>query len=396
MKPTLTMAGIACLIALGTSISAPAGSSPEHNCDFAAVLMKTGYVVPDAPPSNDPPGSTGPYDDPDDFFYDYIIQRSSASTNPNGYGICYARDQQTTIDRRTQVWNSANRVYSANPGPLDNARAAILNASNRACMVMAHSRMGTTGGEQQHPYYLDWHGRTYALMHNGSMQKTTKYPLFWDLWNNCAFYGQWWDEHPSNWNADPSNYSGFNGTELVFHWVMKHVMLADGDFVAGFHQAITLTVSNRNGAVNLHEAFKDPTQNSFNVAIFDGDSLWIYRNTPSHGANLNISYKDFGKFIGIKTGVTLEGGVQVKPYSLLHILRSGRVIEYPEFPDYGRHTGGHAGCPRSVRRLPCRASRETCPLPPSAAVRGQSFVVQPAASSAGPRAWPSAFFLLKQ
>jgi hypothetical protein len=240
MKSTLTMAGIAGLIALGTSTGAPASGSPEHNCDFAAVLMKTGYVVPDAPRLNDPPGPTGPYAAPDDFFYDFIIQRSSASTNPNGYGVCYARNDQTTINPRTQVWNSANQVYRANPDPLDHARAAILNPSNCACAVMAHSRMGTTGGAQQHPYYLDWNGKTYALMHNENLQKPTKYSLFWDLWNHCAYYGQWWDEHPSNWNSDPSNYSGFNGTEIVFHWLMKQVILAHGDFVAGFHNAITI------------------------------------------------------------------------------------------------------------------------------------------------------------
>ena len=346
MKPALTIVRFAFLLAVGTSHSAPAGNRLEHECDFAAVLMKTGNIVADAPQLNDPPGPAGPYDDPDDFFYDYIIQRSSASSNPNGYGICYARNGQTTIDRKIQVWNSANQMYRANPGPLDTAHAAIMDPTNQAWMVMAHSRMGTTGGAQQHPYYLDWNGRTYALMHNGRTQTTTKYPLFWDLWHNCGHDGQWWEEHPSNWNADPSNYSGFNGTEIVFHWVMRQVILAKGDFVAGFHNAITMTVSNQNGVVSLHDVLKNPAQNSFNVIIFDGDSLWLYRNTPAKRDVLNISYKDFGKFIGIKTLATMEGGTQVRQYSLVHILRSGQVIEYPDLPDSelraGRQAGGSA------------------------------------------------------
>jgi hypothetical protein len=331
MKATLTIAGLAWLMALGTGRSAPEPGDTPHDCDFAAVLMKTGYIVPDTPQVNDPPGPSGPYDDPDDFFYDYITQRSSASSNPNGYGICYARLGQTMIDRRTQVWNSPNQVYSANPDPLDTARAAILDPRNQAWMVMAHSRMGTIGGAQQHPYYLDWNGRTYALMHNGNMQHPTKRPLFWDLWNNYGHYGQWWEEHPSNWNPGPSNYAGFCGTELLFHWIMRQVIAAKGDFAAGFQNAMTMTVSNQNGMINLREAFKDPAQNSFNVVMFDGTSLWIYRNTSTNGGN--ISYKDFGKFIGIKTRATMPGGVQVKQYSLLHILRSGQIIEYPNLSD---------------------------------------------------------------
>ncbi len=326
------MAGLVCLLALGTSIDARADDSAPHNCDFAAVLMKTGYIVPDAPQVNDPPGLAGPYDDPDDFFYDYLVQRSSASSNPNGYGICYARNGQATIDRRTQVWNSPNQVYHVNPGPLDAAHAAILNPSHEAWMVMAHARMGTIGGAQQHPYYLDWNGRTYALMHNGNMQHAAKRPLFWELWNHYGRHGQWWEEHPSNWNPDPSNYAGFNGTELLFHWVMRQVIAAQGDFALGFQNAITRTVSNPDGVVNLREAFKDPVQNSFNVVIFDGESLWIYRNTTINSGG-NISYKDFGKFIGIKTRATLPGGTQVKQYSLVHLLRSGQTIEYPNLPD---------------------------------------------------------------
>jgi hypothetical protein len=209
-----------------------------------------------------------------------------------------------------------------------------MDASNKAYMVMAHSRMGTTGGGQQHPYYFDWNGKTYALIHNGNNQDSTKYPLFWDLWHNYGHYGQWWSEHPSNWNAEPSNYAGFNGTELIFHWLMKQVILAKGDFLTGFHNALTLTLSNPKGMVNLHNAWKDSARNSLNLVIFDGDSLWVYRNTPIQGAKLNVSYQDFGRFIAIKTQETLKGGFQVRQYSLVHISRNGEVIEYPDLPDH--------------------------------------------------------------
>jgi hypothetical protein len=156
VNPSFTVAAFLCLLAVETGKEVPTNDSALHNCDFAAVLMKTGYIVPDVPQVNDPPGLTGPYDDPDDFFYDYIIQRSSASSNPNGYGI-----------------------YS-----------------------------------------------------------------------------------------------------------------------------------------------------------------WIYRNTPTNGAN--ISFKDFGKFIGIKTQATMPGGTHVKQYSLVHILRNGQVVEYPDLPDTDLRAGRQA------------------------------------------------------
>ena len=88
------------------------------------------------------------------------------------------------------------------------------------------------------------------------------------------------------WNAHPSNYSDLKWSELVLHWVMKQVIQAKGDFVAGFHNAITMTVSNQNGVVNLHDALKAPARNSLNLVIFDGDLLWVYPKHPAQRPGL--------------------------------------------------------------------------------------------------------------
>src|SRR5437879_5582951 len=50
-------------------------SKPLHeDCDFGAVLMTTGRVVPDVNPIN---GPAAPYENPNDYFFSWVTSRTS-------------------------------------------------------------------------------------------------------------------------------------------------------------------------------------------------------------------------------------------------------------------------------------------------------------------------------
>jgi len=74
----------------------------SHNCDFAAVIAKDGALIADIP--NGP----GPFDDPEDFFYDFIIAYSTQNLDNDGYGVVYSKDREIFL-------SAGQKYYSAEP-----------------------------------------------------------------------------------------------------------------------------------------------------------------------------------------------------------------------------------------------------------------------------------------
>jgi uncharacterized repeat protein (TIGR01451 family) len=309
----------------------------SHNCDFGAVLTLKGYIIPDITQINDPPP---PYDDPDDFFYEFI---RTCNYNPNGYGIIYLKNGETVIPEE-QRWYSS-QPYPA--GPLDQAHQVIMNPSNHAVMVMAHDRWGTGGwAGGNHPFTFEWNGRTYAFMHNGSISNEIRQALWNELYNWYEYEYQvepWFDQHPSNWvpAQDTGYWDAFIDSEILFHWIMKNIIDHNNSTFAGLQAALTAEVRtnlppNPLPIINLHDQFIVPfPNNTINFVLFDGESLYVYRNTPWNGSNHNISYKQFGSgFVGVKTQWNIEnGGHQVPQFSLVHITRDASPLEFANFLD---------------------------------------------------------------
>lgn len=321
------------LMGLAMILSSMVMAQESHNCDFGAVLALKGYIIPDIPQNDDPPP---PYDDPDDFFYEFI---KTCNYNPDGYGIIYLKDKETVIPE-DQRW------YSPQPypyGPLDEAHQVIMNPSNHAVMVMAHARSGT-GGSGHHPFTFEWNGRTYAFMHNGAITNNIKYALWNELYNWYVYENDvepWFDQHPSNWNSNPGVWGDFIDTELLFHWIMKNIIEHNSSTFAGLQAALTADVRTNeppppSPTIDLYDQFIVPfPTNTINFVLFDGESLYVYRNTPWDDNNYNISYKEFDSgFVGVKTQWNIEnGGHQVPQFTLVHITRDASPVEFANFLD---------------------------------------------------------------
>jgi len=307
-------------------------SAQNHNCDFAAVITHQDFIIPDITDGLVHPYYPITYDCPEDFFYDYIIQRSGP--NPDGYGIIYSADGETTIPPE-QIYHSSN-VYSVNPNPLDQAHEDIMNPINEAVMVMAHDRTGT-GGSGNHPFTLNWEGRTYAFMHNGYIPGSLKQALWWELYYDWpGAPGDWFEQFPSNWvpPGQVHNYNMFIDSEIVFHWIMKNVILNDGSVLAGLYEALTAQINNNVGNFDLYDLLRNhSTSYTLNFVFSDCDALYVFRNRSYNGSSYNISYREYATegFVGLKTQGTIPDGEVVDQYMLVYIPRGQAPYEIPNF-----------------------------------------------------------------
>ncbi len=319
----------------------------SHECDFAAVLTRPGHIVADILDNQVHPvypEANIVYDCPEDFFYSFVTCYSSPSTNDDGYGIIYSKHGETTLEWKgdtccPQVWHTPFPYYPENQEPMDAAHEQIMIPDNRAVMVMSHARNASpSSGPGNHPFLFDWNKRTYAFMHNGTVSTPIKYAMWYDLYYNTGPYpGYWFDEHPSNWVSNPINWQLFIDSEIFFHWIMKQVINASGSVFAGLHKAITANLYNPGGGeFNLYEEFTTFWEsNKINFVLFDGESLFVYRNTiwGTPESYYNVSYRVFERFVGAKTKGTLPDGIRIPQFTLVHITPGGTPLVIPNFPD---------------------------------------------------------------
>ncbi len=319
--------------------------TPSHNCDMAAVITHARAVencliaqMPNVP---------GDFNDPEDFFYDFIIDRSSPGTNDDGYRVVFYADDELTLPPG-QLSGSDYRsphYYVADPGPLNDARHDIMNEEYEAVIALAHSRNGTGGlSGGNHPFTFAGEDRTWTFMHNGGIKDEgdlpdIKYALWYDLYYNSGGQnGSWFEDHPSNWvsPANVGNYSEFIDSELLFHWIMKSILAEGGDVLAGLHEALTGEVPDPvgGGDINLYSQFMQNyhTTNRINFVLCDGEALYAFRNTPWDWGHHELSYEVFdveGGFVAVKTQTPLEH--RLPQFTLAYLPRFGSPVEFPNF-----------------------------------------------------------------
>jgi|GEM_PF-2012782 len=300
----------------------------RHNCDFTAVIAMDGFAVANIVNGPDP------FDDPDDFFYDFIIDRSQF--NLNGYGIIHSDGDAITYEPDLYY---SEFPYQNNPAPLDAAHAAIMDPANGAIMVMAHDRTGT-GGFGNHPFFFEWNDEPFVFMHNGSITQTIKEALHDELYDYTGSYpGEWFVQHPSNWVApqNTSHFELFIDSEILFHWIMKNVIDNDGNVLAGIYAALTARIDN--GAINLRQEFDDNwASNKINWVLGDAEALYVFRNTDPTSLQLEYKVFDAEGFVAVKTQNDLVdplGDCQIDQDTLVYIPRNASPAEIRIFQDYG-------------------------------------------------------------
>ncbi|MDP8203469.1 MAG: hypothetical protein P9L95_02920, partial [Candidatus Tenebribacter mawsonii] len=222
----------------------------------------------------------------------------------------------------------------AYPEPLDIAEERIMNSENEAIIVLGHDRNRAFESRyaiSQHPFRFSWNDKTYTFQHNGAhdYKEAMKY--------YCLQHDpNWFDVYPLNWEIYGSTIDDLNtvnDTEILFHYIMAHVIEYEGDVVGGIISALNETVVyfDENGiqiTLDFQELFQDDNTNQINITLSDGDALYIFKNTASE-SSYNLSYKDYGNgFVGVKTQDIISGGTQIPQYSLVEIPRDGEIVTY--------------------------------------------------------------------
>jgi len=306
------------LLLFGLTILCFISPNPAHACDMIALISLTGYTIPnqDTIPGN--------FNDPNDFF-EFIKECSDSLTNDDGYGILYYKDGEVVVDS-TQKWYKIGFGSWYGDGaddPLDLAIDEIMNEENDAVFVFGHDRNGEIG-YGSHPFTFEWQYTTYTFIHNGTVYNDHKEAIM-------NYLGaDWFLQHPSNWNGQYGDIDLFIDSELLFHYIMKHIIDNAGNVISGIYAA--LNNANVEG-YNLQEEFSRGLP-VINFILSDGISLYIFRNFRLLGNTLNLSYEIYDdKFIGVKTQESLDN--RILPNTLVKISRNEEPlsIEYynPQF-----------------------------------------------------------------
>lgn len=308
----------------------------EHNCDFAAVMTRSGFFVSELPQA-------------EALFYTFVKSRSAYSPvglNDDGYGVVYVKNNESMIPVASQAWRTPWPYYNVypitmyNPGPMDAAHNAIMTPANNAVTVMSHARNGSGGwAGGNHPFIIAVGNKSYAFMHNGSIQDSVKAALWNELYNHYGSTpGQWFVEHPSNWVPQNAldDYTAFIDTELLFHWIAKNIFESGSSTFSGLLKALTGNVrpiGDNQREISLYQAFNDNwASNVINFVLYDGEDMYVFRNSGINGNNYNLSYQVYGGFTGVKTRDALAN--VIPQFGLAHIQRTASPRVLTSFLDH--------------------------------------------------------------
>ncbi|MDA3813033.1 MAG: T9SS type A sorting domain-containing protein [Candidatus Cloacimonetes bacterium] len=288
-------------------------------CDMMAMLTKSGYIMPDIT------NGSNSFDYPDEIFQ-FLKNNSSWNTNDDGYGVIYYKDGETIVPA-TQRFHQVGigTSYSTDPQQMDDAEDAVGNPNNDAIIVLGHARSTTQGAYGNHPFWFEvGNDNTYTFQHNGDCDDLREGMM---NYLDDKYGEQWFINHPSNWGASNNNYSDWIDSELLFHFIMSHILEYEGDVVGGIIAALNYNGEFGDFASFFHDEYDDY---KINFVLSDGEALYAFRNNP--GANL--SYKSFNdEFVAVKTDIVIQNGQNISQYSLVEIPRNGEIVTYEDIFD---------------------------------------------------------------
>ena len=290
------------------------------DCDMMAMLTKSGYIMPDIT------NGSNSFDYPDEVFQ-FLKNNSTWNTNDDGYGVIYYKNGETivpTSQRFHQV--GFGTYYQTHPQQMDDAEIAVGNPNNDAVIVLGHDRKTTQNAYGNHPFWFEVDNnnngtidQTYTFQHNGDCDDLREGMM---NYLDDKYGEQWFIDNPSNWGASNNNYSDWIDSELLFHFIMSHILEYEGDVVGGIIAAL-----NYNGEFGDFSSYFHDEYDTYriNFVLSDGEALYAFRNNP--GANL--SYKSFNdEFVVVKTDIVIPQGQNINQFSLVEIPRNSEIVTY--------------------------------------------------------------------
>ena len=295
-------------------------------CDMMAMLTKSGSIMPDIPDGDND------FDSPEELFlFLKMFSGWQDDQNDDGYGIIYYKNEETIVPESQRFHQVGfNTYYQTNPQQMDDAENTIMNPNNEAVIVLGHDRKTSQGAYGNHPFWFEVYdnngliNQTYTFQHNGDCSGLREGMRNYLV----AKYGsQWFYDHPSNWGASYNNYSEWIDSELLFHFIMSHILDYDGDVVGGIISAL-----NYNGEYGNFASYFHNNSNTYkiNFVLSDGNSVYAFRNYIGY----NLSYKCFNdEFVVVKTDTVIPDGQNIDQFSLIKIPRNGEIISYEDIFD---------------------------------------------------------------
>jgi hypothetical protein len=315
-KRSITLA-LSCLALFAIISSATA---QEHNCDFIAFRSQDNLFVSDVVAESVD-------------FTDFLKDMSHPDhLNVNGYGVVYYNDGMIVDD--TQKFyvtdydlGDDDCYHCGESGEMNDAIDAIQEPDNHARIVLGHARNGT-GGVGNHPFTYDWNGKTYSLQHNGFLS-----PFLKELLLNGMDADGWFDQYNplgpwGNWEGHPHFINTWIDSELLFFYLMTHIIDESGDVVAGLRTALT---QQSYYGYNILEEVLSTSENKLNFVLSDGESIFVFRNRVDSTHELSVRTFDSG-IVGVATrnGNTWNGD-DLPQYSLSILPTSGSPIILHDF-----------------------------------------------------------------
>ncbi len=294
------------------------------DCDMFGMLATEGHTIPDIG------GTTGNYNDPEDFF-DFLENHM----HQNGYGIIYYKDWLHLIPDNQIFRNKWDDPL--NLAIFEEAKTAIYNEDNYASLVLGHSRFATGGNSNisdPHPFVWDYDLENYPSVpfytfeHNGTIYS----PYVEELDSMITYLFPYWFTDMGYYYKTPliPPEQGGNGqivdTERYLHWIIANIKYYNGNVIEGIHHAV--------------EAMRDWDTCQRNFVFSDGNVMYIFRARGNAGSGYYLSYYDGLAevdpipFRAVKT--QYAGGLtHLDEDELVYIPRSGDILELKDFNKEG-------------------------------------------------------------
>jgi hypothetical protein len=310
--------------------------SAVNACDMTALIAREGGSL-SAFPRQDNGNAFNTFNDPYDYL-GYIMNRSNASLQNDGYGILYYPQNQFHIDSGNYWYKlvrsaaEQNRVYYTgdyfvsdnSPDLLDEAMDWIMSDYADAAIVMCHARNASANpfAPGNHPFRMNINNRTYTMMHNGALSTAARSYM---INETNLIYPNWFATRLPNYPdfANSAYPAYWIDTEVMFHFIMAHVVTHNNNMFLGLKVAL-----------NKLKPHLKKSNNVANIILSDGQRLFVFRSTPLSGINSSykLCYRMVGNgFWGIRTGDLLSGDKPLDQYELVVFSRDKAPIHYPGF-----------------------------------------------------------------